>query len=119
MRENAVGGGPVGAHFAGIVLDTGLVDFAGPMFAHAGPAAGVILVSQQEIEADFAGKGYGDFKAALTERLVATLEPIQKRYYELINNMPMLEGILTQGADEVRPLAAATLNRVKEVIGLG
>jgi tryptophanyl-tRNA synthetase len=75
--------------------------------------------SQQEIEADFAGKGYGDFKAALTERLVATLEPIQKRYYELINDMPTLEGILTQGADEVRPLATATLNRVKEVIGLG
>lgn len=49
--ENAVGGGPVGAHFSGIVLDIGLVDFTGPMFAHAGPAAGVILVSQQEIEA--------------------------------------------------------------------
>jgi len=75
--------------------------------------------SQQEIEAEFAGKGYGDFKAALTERLVATLEPIQKRYYELINDMPTLESILKQGADEVRPLATATLNRVKEVIGLG
>src|SRR5436309_3523860 len=49
--ENAVGGGPVGAHFSGIVLDIGLVDFTGPMFMHAGPAAGVILVSQQEIEA--------------------------------------------------------------------
>ena len=31
--------------------------------------------TQQEIEADFAGKGYGDFKAALTDLLVATLEP--------------------------------------------
>ena len=39
--ENAVGGGPVGAHFSGIVLDIGLVDFTGPMFMHAGPAAGV------------------------------------------------------------------------------
>ena len=75
--------------------------------------------SQQEIEAEFAGKGYGDFKAALTELVVATLQPIQQRYYELINDMPTLEGILKQGADEVRPLAASTLNRVKEVIGLG
>jgi 2-polyprenyl-6-methoxyphenol hydroxylase-like FAD-dependent oxidoreductase len=49
--ENAAGGGPVGAHFSGIVLDIGLVDFTSPMFTHAGPAAGVILVSQQEIEA--------------------------------------------------------------------
>ncbi len=75
--------------------------------------------AQEEIEAQFTGKGYGDFKAALTERLVATLAPIQQRYYELINDMPTLEGILKQGADEVRPLAAATLRNVKDVIGLG
>jgi tryptophanyl-tRNA synthetase len=75
--------------------------------------------SQQEIEAAFAGKGYGEFKAALIDRLVATLEPIQKRYYELMNDLPTLEGILKQGADEVRPLAATTLNQVKEVVGLG
>ena len=75
--------------------------------------------SQQEIEAAFAGKGYGEFKAALIDRLVATLEPIQKRYHELMNDLPTLEGILKQGADEVRPLAAATLNQVKEVVGLG
>ncbi len=75
--------------------------------------------SQQEIEAEFAGKGYGDFKAALTERMVATLAPIQQRYNELMNDLPTLEAILKQGADEVRPLAAATLQRVKDVIGLG
>ncbi|MBV9614255.1 MAG: tryptophan--tRNA ligase, partial [Ktedonobacteraceae bacterium] len=75
--------------------------------------------SRQEIEAEFVGKGYGDFKAALTERLVETLQPIQQRYYELINDMATLEGILKQGADDVRPLAAATISRVKEVVGLG
>ena len=75
--------------------------------------------SQQEIEAEFAGKGYGDFKTVLTERLVATLEPIQKRYYELMNDPATLESILKQGAEQVRPMAAATLQRVKDVIGLG
>src|SRR3989441_5356677 len=75
--------------------------------------------SQQEIEAEFAGKGYGDFKAALTEQLVATLEPIQKRYYELMSDPAALENILKQGADQVRPMAAATLQHVKDVIGLG
>src|SRR5436305_6135391 len=75
--------------------------------------------SQQEIEAEFAGKGYGDFKAALTERLVATLAPIQQRYHELRNDLPTLEAILKQGADEVRPMAEATLQRVKNVVGLG
>lgn len=75
--------------------------------------------SQQEIEAEFAGKGYGDFKAALTEQLVQALTPIQQRYHEYINDIASLESILKQGADEVRPIAAATLRHVKEVIGLG
>lgn len=75
--------------------------------------------SQQEIEATFAGKGYGDFKAALTEQLVATLSPIQQRYHELISDMAELENTLKKGADAVRPQATTTLNRVKDVIGLG
>jgi tryptophanyl-tRNA synthetase len=75
--------------------------------------------SQQEIEDEFAGKGYGDFKAALTERLVETLTPIQQRYNELISDTGELEHILKQGADEVRPSAEATVQQVKKAIGLG
>lgn len=75
--------------------------------------------SQQEIEQEFAGKGYGDFKAALTERLVQALTPIQQRYNELISDLPTLDSILKQGADEVRPIAEATIQQVKNVVGLG
>jgi tryptophanyl-tRNA synthetase len=75
--------------------------------------------SRQEIEDEFAGKGYGEFKAALTERLIATLQPIQQRYNEYMHDLPMLEDILKQGADAARPMAEATLQRVKDVIGLG
>ncbi len=75
--------------------------------------------SREEIEAEFTGKGYGDFKAALTDRLVATLSPIQARYHELMNDPPTLEAILKQGADEVRPTAAATLRHIKNVVGIG
>lgn len=71
------------------------------------------------IEAEFEGKGYGDFKAALTERLIETLNPIQQRYHELMDDLPALEGILKQGADNVRPMAEATLQHVKKVVGLG
>jgi tryptophanyl-tRNA synthetase len=71
------------------------------------------------IEAEFEGKGYGDFKAALTERLVETLAPIQQRYHELMDDLPTLEGILKQGADNVRPSAEATLQHMKTVVGLG
>ncbi|MBA2288241.1 MAG: tryptophan--tRNA ligase [Ktedonobacteraceae bacterium] len=72
----------------------------------------------QEIEAEFAGKGYGDFKAALTERLVETLAPIQQRYRELMSDPGHVEGVLKQGADNVRPLAEATLRHIKEAVGL-
>ena len=75
--------------------------------------------SQQQIEDEFAGKGYGDFKAALTDQLVATLAPIQARYHELMNDLSTLENILKQGADAVRPTAAVTLQRIKDVVGLG
>ncbi len=75
--------------------------------------------SQQEIEATFAGKGYGDFKAALTEQLVETLRPIQQRYNELMSDQTMLDGMLKQSAESVRPIAAKTLQTMKDVIGLG
>ena len=75
--------------------------------------------SQEDIESEFEGNGYGAVKAAVTDQLVATLEPIQKRYYELINDLPTLESILKQGADEVRPIAQATMRNIKEAVGLG
>lgn len=75
--------------------------------------------SCEAIEAEFAGKGYGDFKAALTGHLVETLAPIQQRYRELMDDQSILEGILSQGADNVRPAAEATLQHMKKVIGLG
>ena len=76
-------------------------------------------MSQQQIEDKFAGSGYGAVKSELTDQLVATLEPIQKRYYELMNDLPTLENILKQGADEVRPLAEATMRDIKRTVGLG
>jgi len=75
--------------------------------------------SEQEIESEFASQGYGDLKAALTERLVTTLAPIQQRHKELLSDLPTLDAVLKQGADNVRPIAAATLQHVKDVIGLG
>ncbi|MBX5458590.1 MAG: tryptophan--tRNA ligase [Thermogemmatispora sp.] len=75
--------------------------------------------SREEIEAEFEGKGYGELKARLTEVVVATLEPIQRRYQEYMRDPAELEAILRAGADAVRPIAEATLQRMKDVIGLG
>jgi len=74
--------------------------------------------SREQIEAEFEGKGYKEFKAALADRLIATLEPIQRRYAELTADPAELDRLLADGADRVRPLAEQTLRLVKERVGL-
>ena len=74
--------------------------------------------SQQAIEAEFAGKGYKEFKAALTDVLVTTLEPIQQRYTALMSDLPGLDALMAEGAAKVRPLAQKTLHTVMERMGL-
>jgi tryptophanyl-tRNA synthetase len=73
---------------------------------------------QDAIEAEFAGKGYKEFKAALTDVLVATLEPIQQRYKVLMDDPTGLDTLMAEGAAKVRPLARATLQTVLERVGL-
>jgi tryptophanyl-tRNA synthetase len=74
--------------------------------------------SQQAIEAEFAGKGYKEFKAALGDVVVATLEPIQQRYKALMDDPIGLDTLMAEGAAKVRPLAQATLRTVLEKVGL-
>ena len=74
--------------------------------------------SQRDIEAEFAGKGYKEFKAALADVVVATLEPIQQRYHTLMADPTALDTLMAEGAAKVRPLAQATLHTVLERVGL-
>src|SRR5262249_27344682 len=73
--------------------------------------------SRERIEAEFAGKGYKEFKAALADRLIPALEPIQRRYAEITADPAQLDALLAHGAERVRPLAATTLRTVKEKVG--
>lgn len=74
--------------------------------------------TREQITAEFEDKGYKEFKAALAERVVATLEPIQRRYAEITADPTHLDALLEQGAERVRPLAAETLRIAKERVGL-
>ncbi|CAA9555557.1 MAG: Tryptophanyl-tRNA synthetase [uncultured Thermomicrobiales bacterium] len=75
--------------------------------------------AREEIEQEFAGKGYGDLKKALAERVIETLRPIQERYNELRANPDHLEALIRRGADRIAPRAQATLKRVQTAVGLG
>lgn len=75
--------------------------------------------SMAEIEQEFAGKGYGDFKKAVAESVVIVLAPITKRINELRENPAELNAILDEGANKARMIAKAKLERVKKKVGLG
>jgi tryptophanyl-tRNA synthetase len=71
----------------------------------------------KEIEDEFTGKGYGDFKPAVGESVVELLKPIQKSYNEYINNKDYLEKIYTEGAKKAAYMARRTLDKVYRKIG--
>ena len=75
--------------------------------------------SVAEIEARYAGKGYGAFKTDLAEVVVSSLTPIQERLAELTANPDVARGILADGADRARVRAAAKMDQVRDAIGIG
>jgi tryptophanyl-tRNA synthetase len=74
--------------------------------------------SAEEIEREFAGSRYGDFKVAVGEAVVEYLRPVRERYTELRADEAELMRILAKGADSARALAAETLADVRERMGV-
>jgi tryptophanyl-tRNA synthetase len=71
-----------------------------------------------ELEAAYAGRGYGDFKADLAEALVAFLAPVRERYQALREDPAGLAAILERGAVKAQAVARANLALAKERMGL-
>ena len=74
--------------------------------------------SIQEIETEFAGKGYGDFKSAVAEVVIAELEPIRDRTKQLMDDPAELVSLLKTGADKANEVASNTLKAAYTAIGL-
>jgi tryptophanyl-tRNA synthetase len=75
--------------------------------------------SQDEVEREFEGAGYGDFKKAVAEAVVELLAPVQERYAELRPDEAALEAVLAAGAEKAAALAAPVLADVRERMGYG
>jgi tryptophanyl-tRNA synthetase len=73
--------------------------------------------TRQQLEAHFAGKGYGDLKKELAALVVETLAPIQQRYAELTADPQTLDRILADGAERARAVAGKTMSRVRQAMG--
>ena len=73
--------------------------------------------SFEKIEADFAGKGYGDFKSAVGEAVVEELKPVQEKFKQLMNDKAYLTECQKNGADFASRIAQRTLNKAMKKIG--
>ena len=74
--------------------------------------------SFEEIEREFDGKGYGDFKTAVGETVRDMLKPIQDRYQLILSDKEGLNAVLKDGAEKASVLAARTLAKVRRKVGL-
>ena len=71
-----------------------------------------------EIEKDYDGRGYGDFKKDLVEVTVDALTPIKERFNEIRNSEELIK-TLKDGAERAGVIAERTMKRVKDNFGLG
>ena len=73
--------------------------------------------SIKDLEASFAGKGYGDLKSEVADAVISVIEPIRSRATELLENTDELDRLLTSGSARANELAEATLASVYDKIG--
>jgi len=72
----------------------------------------------EEIEKEFEGVGYGDFKLAVGEAIAKLIEPIRERFLEIRSKKKNLDEILKNGAEQANRTANRTLFKVHKKIGL-
>ena len=80
--------------------------------------AAITRKSMQDIEKEFEGKGYGDFKLAVANSVIEKLKPVQEKYKEILDNKEYLEKIYKKGAENAKKIASKTLEDVKSKIGI-
>ena len=74
--------------------------------------------TMDEIENEFEGQGYGNYKVAVADAIIKELEPFRNKYNELMANPSYLEEIYNKGAKKASEVASKTLKDVYEKIGI-
>ncbi len=73
--------------------------------------------TNEEIEIEFAGKGYGDFKAAVADAVIAELAPVQEAYTRYMSDRGYLEQCMKEGAAKATKVSQRTLDKTMKKIG--
>jgi len=74
--------------------------------------------SVKEVESEFSGKGYGDFKVAVAEVVIEALKSIAKRTDELMSDKSGLIKILQDGSERANEVASSTLKAAYSAVGI-
>ena len=80
--------------------------------------ASVTGKSFDEIESEFAGKGYGVFKPAVGDAVIETLRPIREEAERILADKAYLKQVYTDGAMKASSVARKTLRKVYKRVGL-
>ena len=64
------------------------------------------------------GMGWGDAKEELFRVVNRELSPIRERFQAIISDIPLLDKTLELGAEKARPIAAATVKRLRKAAGI-
>ena len=80
--------------------------------------AGFSGKSIQDIEKDYHGIGYAQFKTDLAEVVVNFLEPIQKEHARLMKDTGYIHTILDRGSEKARSISSKKILAVREVLGI-
>lgn len=73
--------------------------------------------SFEEIEDEFRGKGYGDFKSAVADAVVAEIEPLQKKFNEIASDRAYIEQCMREGEERAYRVSHRTMSKVMKKIG--
>ncbi len=71
----------------------------------------------EEIEREFNGRGYGDFKLAVGEACADSLAPVREEFAKILADKAYLEAMMKRGADEAAYYARKTLSKVRRKLG--
>lgn len=73
--------------------------------------------SMEEIEQEFEGKGYGDFKVSVGEAVIEELRPVRENYERYISDKAYLKEVAEKGAENASRIANRTLSKAMKKVG--
>ncbi|MBP5781163.1 MAG: tryptophan--tRNA ligase, partial [Clostridia bacterium] len=79
--------------------------------------ASVTDKSVPDVEKEFEGARYGEFKMAVGQAVIDALTPVREKYEELMGDKGYLEKVLKEGREKASAIASVTLRDVYEKVG--